>query len=100
VDLHALLDGLVCDYTDAGRAVTLDAPATLVVTTRPQAVQRIVGHLVDNALKFAGAAKVSAQTAMGGGLARDTFWLTRQAFRVARDIPVCDTPPSKRHRRS
>ncbi|HIV70213.1 MAG TPA: HAMP domain-containing protein [Candidatus Aquabacterium excrementipullorum] len=62
VELHALLDGLVCDYTDAGRAVSLDAPATLVLTTRPLAVQRIVGNLVDNALKFAGAAEVYAQT--------------------------------------
>ena len=69
VDLHALLDGLVCDYTDAGQAVTLEAPATLVVTTRPQAVQRIVGNLVDNALKFAGAAEVSAQTTTDQGSA-------------------------------
>jgi signal transduction histidine kinase len=69
VDLHALLDGLVCDYIDAGRAVTLEAPTTLVVMTRPQAVQRIVGNLVDNALKFAGAAHVSARTATDRGSA-------------------------------
>lgn len=60
VDLHALLDGLVCDYTDAGREVSLRVPATLVLRTRPVALQRIVGNLVDNALKFAGAAEVSA----------------------------------------
>lgn len=67
VDLTALLDGLVCDYTDAGQPVSLDAPATLVLSTRPLALQRIVGNLVDNALKFAGAAEVSAQTATQDG---------------------------------
>jgi signal transduction histidine kinase len=67
LDLHALLDGLVCDYTDAGRPVTLEAPATLVLKTRPQALQRIVGNLVDNALKFAGAAEVSAQVTTAQG---------------------------------
>lgn len=67
VDLHALLDGLVCDYTDAGRAVSLDAPSSLVLRTRPMALQRIVSNLVDNALKFAGAAEVSAAVLDGEG---------------------------------
>ena len=58
IDLHALLDGLVCDYTDAGHAVTLSAPPGLVVTVRPQAFKRIVTNLLDNALKFAGSAEV------------------------------------------
>lgn len=69
VDLTALLDGLVCDYTDAGQPVSLDAPATLVLSTRPLALQRIVGNLVDNALKFAGGAEVSARTASHDGAA-------------------------------
>ena len=60
VDLHALLDGLVCDYTDAGQTVSLQVPDTLVLRTRPVALKRIVGNLVDNALKFSGAAEVSA----------------------------------------
>lgn len=67
VDLQALLDGLVCDYTDAGRAVSLQAPAALVLRTRPVALQRIVGNLVDNALKFAGAAEVTASIRTGQG---------------------------------
>ncbi|RRS02717.1 HAMP domain-containing protein [Aquabacterium soli] len=69
VDLHALLDGLVCDYADAGRPVMLQAPSTLVLTTRPLALQRIVGNLVDNALKFAGAAELSAQAVATQGAA-------------------------------
>lgn len=61
VDLHALLDSLACDYTDAGQAVTLRAPRDLHAITRPQALRRIVTNLVDNALKFAGTAEISAR---------------------------------------
>jgi len=59
VDVVALLDGLVCDAQDAGQQVSLAAPDTLTpLTIRPRALRRIVGNLVDNAVKFAGAAEV------------------------------------------
>lgn len=58
IDLHALLDGLVCDYADAGHDIQLQADPGMVITTRPQALKRVVGNLVDNALKFAGQAEV------------------------------------------
>lgn len=59
VDLLALLDGLVCDAQDAGHAARLQAPDALPpLTTRPRALRRIVGNLLDNATKFAGAAEV------------------------------------------
>jgi len=58
-DLHALLDSLVCDYTDAGRAVRLLDMPGLTVATRPQALRRVIGNLVDNALKFAGEAEIA-----------------------------------------
>jgi signal transduction histidine kinase len=58
VDLHALLDGLVCDATDAGHTVHLAAPSALTVTTRVNALRRLLGNLLDNALKFAGTAHV------------------------------------------
>jgi signal transduction histidine kinase len=68
VDLGALLDTLVCDFADAGRAVrwaagappAADAP---VLVTRPQALRRVVTNLLDNALKFAGAAELALETA-------------------------------------
>jgi len=60
VDLHALLDSLVCDYNDAGQPVTLQGGQGLMLDTRPQALRRLITNLVDNALKFAGAAQVVA----------------------------------------
>ncbi|WP_084688565.1 ATP-binding protein [Paraburkholderia oxyphila] len=59
VDLDALLDSLVCDYTDAGSDVRYETRAPLAMVTRAQALKRIVGNFVDNALKFAGAAEIA-----------------------------------------
>ena len=52
VDLDALLDSLVCDYVDAGSPVALTGQVGSPIVTRPQALRRIVGNLVDNALKY------------------------------------------------
>jgi len=63
IDPDALLDSLVCDYIDAGKDVSLHGAVGAALVTRPQALKRILGNLVDNALKFGGAAEleVSAQ---------------------------------------
>uniref|UniRef100_UPI0003756D97 ATP-binding protein n=1 Tax=Herbaspirillum lusitanum TaxID=213312 RepID=UPI0003756D97 len=63
IDPDALLDSLVCDYVDAGNEVSLHGAVGAALVTRPQALKRILGNLVDNALKFGGAAEleVSAQ---------------------------------------
>ncbi|MBX3585691.1 MAG: HAMP domain-containing protein [Ramlibacter sp.] len=61
VDLDALLDTIVQDYAESGRAVTLLPGAVGVSSTRPQALRRVLCNLVDNALKFAGAAEVGAE---------------------------------------
>jgi signal transduction histidine kinase len=63
IDPDALLDSLVCDYVDAGKEVSLHGAVGTALVTRPQALKRILGNLVDNALKFGGAAEleVSAQ---------------------------------------
>lgn len=66
VEPDALLDSLVCDYADAGRDVTLQGLIGRELVTRPQALRRVLGNLVDNALKFAGAAQI-AVTALEDG---------------------------------
>lgn len=60
VDIYALLDNIACDYADAGRQVTLSAREGLRATTRPRALRRLLGNVIDNALKYAGTAEVSA----------------------------------------
>jgi signal transduction histidine kinase len=51
-DLHALLDSLICDYSDAGEQISLTGDAGAPVLTRPRTLRRIVTNLIDNALKF------------------------------------------------
>jgi signal transduction histidine kinase len=58
IDLDAQLDSLVLDYRDAGSAVTLEGRIGAPVQTRPKALRRIVGNLVDNALRYGGSASI------------------------------------------
>jgi signal transduction histidine kinase len=58
VDLHALLDSLVCDYVDAGDRVQLVGRIEQPIVTRPNALRRAVANLVDNALKFGECAEI------------------------------------------
>jgi signal transduction histidine kinase len=58
IDPDALFDSLVFDYVDAGKDVLLHGRIASALVTRPQALRRIVGNLVDNALKFSGAAEI------------------------------------------
>jgi signal transduction histidine kinase len=68
VDPDALLDSLTCDYSDGGQAVTLQGSVGAMLVTRPQALRRILTNLIDNALKFGGAAEVCLQAEAGGGV--------------------------------
>jgi signal transduction histidine kinase len=65
VDMNALLDSLVCDYTDSGQQVALTGDAPGMLHTRPQALRRLVVNLVDNALKFAGDAEIAVKCDAG-----------------------------------
>ncbi|PMS17014.1 two-component sensor histidine kinase [Trinickia dabaoshanensis] len=67
VDLDALLDSLVCDYADAGKDVALVEHVAIAVMARPRALRRVIGNLVDNALKFGGAATIEATPCADGG---------------------------------
>jgi len=52
IDPDTLLESLVNDYADTGRPVTLEGRVGAPVLARPHALRRIVGNLVDNALRF------------------------------------------------
>lgn len=57
-DLDALAASFVADYTDAGQSVRLVGISGRKVLTRPKTLSRLLGNLVDNALKFGGDAEV------------------------------------------
>ncbi|MCO7514496.1 HAMP domain-containing histidine kinase [Pseudomonas guariconensis] len=58
VNLDALLDSLVFDYQDSGAQVERLGSTDVTLHTRPHALRRVLVNLVDNALKFAGAAQL------------------------------------------
>jgi len=68
IDPDAMLDSLVGDYQDAGRAVTLRGKAGASFATRPHALRRILGNLVDNGLKYAGAVEIGVEAPAAGEL--------------------------------
>ncbi|WP_369990973.1 sensor histidine kinase [Pseudomonas xanthosomatis] len=58
VNLDAFLDSLVFDYQDSGAQVQRQGSVPAPLQTRPHALRRVLVNLVDNALKFAGAARL------------------------------------------
>ncbi|MCW1247757.1 ATP-binding protein [Pseudomonas sp. SAICEU22] len=69
ISLDAFLDSLVFDYQDTGQDVQLSGKNAAVIDTRPHALRRVLVNLVDNALKFGGAAQIQVQPAATGKLA-------------------------------
>lgn len=67
-DLDSFLDSLVFDYQDMGKDVQLDGKSAAVIDTRPHALRRVLVNLIDNALKFAGAAELWVETKADGSL--------------------------------
>jgi signal transduction histidine kinase len=58
-DLVALLESIVADYQDASQSVHWLGGHACTLSTRPRALRRAIGNLIDNALKFGGQADVS-----------------------------------------
>lgn len=58
IDLASFIESLVYDYQDTGKAVAAGTVEGGAITTRPQALRRILTNLVDNALKFGGGAEI------------------------------------------
>ena len=67
LDVDSLLQSLCEDAADAGAQVSVTGRCGAVVRTRPEALKRCIANLLDNALKHAGAAELSA-TCGGGGV--------------------------------
>ncbi len=61
LDLDSLLESLVEDAADAGADIAFDQRCRSVLKLRPLAMRRVFANLIDNALKYGGAAKVDAR---------------------------------------
>jgi signal transduction histidine kinase len=58
-ELSALLSSLVDEYEDLGAAVTMEDSQRLVVQAHPTWLKRALRNLIDNALRYGNAARVS-----------------------------------------
>lgn len=61
MDIAAFVESLVFDYQDAGQPVSLGEASGGTAMVRPQALRRVLGNLVDNAVKYGGSAEVDVQ---------------------------------------
>lgn len=65
LDLAALLQSIADDQMEAGQSVIFEGDERLVVTGQPLGLKRLFSNLVENALKYAGAARVSMRREAG-----------------------------------
>jgi signal transduction histidine kinase len=68
-DLHALIDSLVCDYSDAGKLLRFAGERGVTILTHPQALRRIMINLIDNGLKFGEDVEVAIDARRSNGIA-------------------------------
>jgi signal transduction histidine kinase len=67
-DLHALIDSLVCDYSDAGNPLRFAGERGVTILTHPQALRRIMINLIDNGLKFGEDVEVAIDAQRSNGI--------------------------------
>ncbi|WP_263260578.1 ATP-binding protein [Pseudomonas sp. RIT-PI-S] len=60
LDLGALLSTLCDDYEDTGARIAYQGPGKIPFLCRPEAIQRVMSNLIDNALGFGTVVEVSA----------------------------------------
>ncbi len=65
-DLNALVAGVVARYVRSGKAVCAQPGTVPPIALRLRAMQRLLGNLIDNALRYAGAAEVEVVTGTHG----------------------------------
>jgi len=68
-DLYALVDSLVCDYSDAGQPLRFAGERGVTILTHPQALRRIMINLIDNGLKFGEDVEVAIDAQRSNGIA-------------------------------
>jgi signal transduction histidine kinase len=69
IDLASFIESLSYDYQDTGKSVTVVGVVEGTASTKPHALRRILSNLIDNALKFAGAAEISVERREEGDIA-------------------------------
>jgi signal transduction histidine kinase len=90
----AALAATVCDtFADAGHDVAYEGPDRLAARAQPRALERALCNLAENAVKYAGAARISLRSAGGGlliaveddgpGIPEEHLPLVTQPFRRA-----------------
>lgn len=62
VDPDAFMESLIGDYVDAGDSVSLAGHVGRVLLVQPYALRRVLGNLIDNAIKFSGSAEVRIES--------------------------------------
>jgi signal transduction histidine kinase len=67
-DLYALIDSLVCDYSDAGKPLRFAGERGVTILTHPQALRRIMINLIDNGLKFGENVEVAIDAQRSNGI--------------------------------
>jgi signal transduction histidine kinase len=68
LDLASLLKSICDDWSDLGETVTFEGPDHLVVSARPDSLRRALSNVIENAVKFAGAAKATLSSRNGMAL--------------------------------
>ena len=68
LDLDAFVDSIVFDYQDVGKAVNSSGSYGSPIETRPHALRRVLINLLDNALKFSGAAELVVSAEANGNV--------------------------------
>ncbi|MGJ3626075.1 sensor histidine kinase [Sphingomonas sp. MMS24-JH45] len=61
VDVGALVDAVVEDFRDLGEDVAFAEPPRVAMSLRPSLIRRAVRNLIENAVKYAGAAEVTPE---------------------------------------
>ncbi|WP_245983095.1 sensor histidine kinase [Trinickia fusca] len=65
IDLGSFIESLAYDYQDMRKTVTVEQNIDGTIETRPHALRRILTNLIDNAIKFGGAAELRVRRERG-----------------------------------